>query len=236
MINTLQQRRPQAGVEDLKDREDLSLFRNQVRTFKTNLMTKYAYLNATKNTDFASAVLTKAERVFGKKEIKENVSEFDTDLLRSPSSGTTGELECIARTQELIDSMTTLLSFLDYHLGDPVAMELLSDTLDQARVVLKQNMTVCSVLLCRITLEQSLRRLCERNNIEFEPNEKASSLKDKLGKADVLQAHESKELEARLIYTNKVVHKDIEASREDVVELIEWTDRFTSHFLEGHSR
>lgn len=199
----------------------------------SNLKTDHAYLNARNNTDFASTLLERAERIFGKKEVKENVSEFYTDYLSDPASGA-GKIGCLARTKELIDSMTTLLSYLDYHMGDPVAMELFSDTLAQAREVLKQNMTVCSVLLCRITLEQSLRRLCERNNIEFEPNEKASSLKDKLRKpAGILEAHVSKELEAKLIFENKVIHKDIEPSVEEVEKLIEWTDKFIAHFLEG---
>ena len=205
-----------------------------MRTFISNLKSDFAYLNAENNTDFASTVLNRAERIFGKKEIKENVSEFYADDLHSPASGI-GKAECLVRTKQLLDSMTTLLSYLDYHLGDPVAMELFSDTLAQAREVLKQDMTICSVLLCRITLEQSLRRLCEQNNIEFEPNEKASSLKDKLRKpAGILEVHESKELDAKLTFENKVIHKDIEASREEAEKLIEWTDKFIVHFLEGH--
>ena len=221
--------------EELNNRDDLSLFRSQVRIFLSNLNTEESYLNARNNTKFASTIVDKAERIFGKREIKENVSEFYTDYLHSISTST-DKHDWITRTKELIDSMTTLLSFLDYHLGDPVAMELFSDTLDQAREVLKQNMMVCSVLLCRMTLEQSIHRLCERNNIEYEPNERASSLKDKLGKAGVLQPHELKELEARLIFGNKVVHKDLEANKEKTKELIDWTDKFVSQFLEGHGR
>jgi len=203
-----------------------------VGTFLSNLKTDYAYLNAANNTDFAYTILDRAQRAFGKKEIEENVSDFYGDDLHSPTSSA-GKNECIERTKQLIDSMTTLLSYLDYHLGDPVAVELFSDTLAQAREVLKQDMTICSVLLCRVTLEQSLRRLCERHNIKFEPNEKASSLKDKLRKPDgILEVHESKEVDARLTFENKVIHKDIEASREEAERLIEWTEKFIAHFLE----
>jgi hypothetical protein len=97
----------------LEDREDLSLFRNQVRTFISNLKSDFAYLNAENNTDFASTVLNRAERIFGKKEIKENVSEFYADDLHSPASGI-GKAECLVRTKQLLDSMTTLLSYLEY--------------------------------------------------------------------------------------------------------------------------
>jgi hypothetical protein len=224
---------PDRGGKDLETREDLSLLRNQVRTFISNLRSQGSYLSAENNTSFALAIVKKAERIFGKQEIKENISDFYTDDLHSPAS-VIGRTECLSRTVQLLNSMTTLLSYLDYHLGDPVAMELLSDTLSQARLVLKQDMVICSVLLCRVTLEQSLRRLCERNNIEFEPNEKASSLKDKLRKpAGVLEAYEAKEVEAKLMFENKVIHKEIEAQKEDAAALIEWTDKFIAHSLEG---
>jgi len=216
--------------------EDATLLRNQVRIFIQNLKSRDAYLNAENSTDFALILTQRAEKLFGKKEIKNNVSEFFTDEFEYGSALTLseGEIERNVRIREINDSMVTLLAYLDFHIGDPIAMELFSDTLGQAREVLKQNMTICSVLLCRLTLEQSLRRLCEKNNIEIEPNEKASSLKDKLRKPDgILELHEIKEVDSKLTFENKVLHGEFKASMEEAQKLIDWTEKFIMRFLAG---
>lgn len=216
--------------------EDISLFRNQVRAFIQNLKCSDAYLNAENSTDFALILIQRAEKIFGKREMKDNVSEFFTDEFEHDSLFlfSDGEIERNARIKEISDSMITLLAYLDFHIGDPIAMELFSDTLGQAREVLKRDMAICSVLLCRLTLEQSLRRLCEKNNIEIEPNEKASSLKDKLKKPEgILEVHEWKEVDTKLTFENKVLHGEIKASTEETGKLIDWTEKFITHFLAG---
>ena len=63
---------------------------------------------------------------------------------------------------------------------------------------------------------------------------KCSSLKDKLRKpTGILEPYEAKELEAKLMFANKVIHKEIGAKREDVEPLIDWTEKFTERFLGG---
>ena len=71
--------------------------------FRFNLETNHAYLNADNNTDFASRLIERAERHFGKKEVRDNVSEFYSDYLSDPTSGTLALSRCVGRTKQLIE-------------------------------------------------------------------------------------------------------------------------------------
>lgn len=217
----------------MKKKEDLFLFRNQVRTLYTQLYTDGSFLNADNLTSFAYVLYSRAVGCFGEKEVKNNLPKFSRHQLVSTTSSVGRNLG-LARIRELMDSMGALLAYLDYKLGDPVALELFSDNLAKAREVLDRDMNICSVLLCRVTLEQSLRRLCDRNHIEYAPNEKASTMAEKLRKPNgILEVHEWKELDARLTLENKVIHNETSATKDMAKELIEWTERFIDHYLEG---
>jgi hypothetical protein len=214
--------------------DDLMLYRNQVRVFINNLKTPEAFLNAPQNTEFAIIIYNKAIDFFGEEEIEENVSDFGEDDPPALTSRT-GQQLCFQRTKEILDSMTTLLAYLDFHFGDPIAMELFTDTLSQAQEVLNQGMSICSILLCRITLEQSLRKLCERNNIAIEPKEKAKSLNDKLRKPDgVFEPHLSTEIESKLQFENQVIHNKTTPTKEEAQKYIDWTEAFIKKYIEGN--
>jgi len=214
-------------------RNDLLLLRNQVRVFINNLKTQNAFVNATQNTEYAETILNRAIDFFGEEEIDENVSNFETDYIPAPYTKIGPPLS-IERNKQILDSMTTLLSYMDFHLGDPIAMELFTDTLSQAQEVLNQGMSICSILLCRITLEQSLRKLCDRNNIITEPNERAKRMNEKLKKPDgIFEPHLSTEIESKLQFENQVIHNKIAPTKDEAQKYIDWTEAFIGKYVGG---
>jgi hypothetical protein len=221
------------SAENKVGEEDPFLLKNQVRHHLSRLRKENAYLNANKLTDFSDLLVKRAIHCFGEDQINKNIPAFGREYVHDPINPIL-RFDAVSRIQALIDSMSALLSYLEYELGDPMALELFSNTMSQAESALERDMTVCSVLLCRITLEQSLRRLCERLGMVTSPDERAASLAQKLRKPEgILELHKWKELDAKLTLANKIIHNEEKATKEMAKDLIDWTNRFIDHYLEG---
>ena len=110
-------------------------------------------------------------------------------------------------------STESLYSYIDFHLGDPVARELIGDEVQMARWSLKQGFALCAVLLCRVAKEQTMRRLCERHGIEHPPTAQPSTLAQSLRKENggPLEKYQWKELDSKL--TSRVRSFTIESSQ-----------------------
>lgn len=130
-------------------------------------------------------------------------------------------------------SAQSLYRYLDLRLGDPVARELVGNEVEMARLSLKQGFLVCAVLMCRVAIEQTMRRLCEHNGIEHPPTVQPSTLAQSLRKENggPLEKYQWKELDSRLTFEGEVLHSRVKPTESDVTDLIAWTDKFIDKAL-----
>lgn len=131
---------------------------------------------------------------------------------------------------DVLASVESLLHYLQHKMGDPVASELVGDTVGKARWALKENLPVCAVLLCRVAQEQTMRRLCDRIGIEYAPDTQPGTLADKLRQENggPFEKHVWMAVKAKLSYEGQVLHDRAKPDIEEVTDLIDWTDKFIS--------
>ncbi|MFW9945116.1 MAG: hypothetical protein ACFFB7_08970 [Candidatus Sifarchaeia archaeon] len=130
-------------------------------------------------------------------------------------------------------SAQSLYRYLDLRLGDPVARELVGNEVEMARLSLKQGFLVCAVLMCRVAVEQTMRRLCEHKGIEHPPTAQPSTLAQSLRKENggPLEKYQWKELDSRLTFEGEVLHSRTKPTEGEVTDLIAWTDKFIDKAL-----
>jgi hypothetical protein len=159
---------------------------------------------------------------------KEAKRIFDDDVAKfvvhPPSYGFAGGIRA---------SATSLLSYLDHHLGDPIARSLVGDAIQNARWASKQGLPLCAVMLCRVAQEQTMKRLCERYSIQYPPGILPGALAQLLrkDKGGPLESHQLNDLESKITFEGQVLHDRTQPTQEDVAELIEWTERFVDRWL-----
>lgn len=132
----------------------------------------------------------------------------------------------------------TLNALLDYYnttYGDPVSQEIIDNGLAQASEVLsdstqKHPIIVASVFI-RISIEQTLRSLCNLNQIQHGPTTKAKILNEKLCGADVYTSDVMSDIQSHLDFLNAIVHGKASPPIEKVRESLEWSNRFISRYL-----
>ena len=159
---------------------------------------------------------------------KETKKMFDDDVAKfvvhPPSFGHAGGIRATG---------ISLLSFLDHHLGDPIARSLVGDSIQNARWASKQGLPLCAVMLCRVAQEQTMKRVCERYSIQFPPDIQPGALAQLLRKekGGPLESHQYKELESKITLEGRALHDRTQPTQDDVTELIEWTERFVDKWL-----
>lgn len=207
--------------------DDRTILRSQVKSLLNQIYSKNSPYMADELTECAESLQARAKKYFGVKDIEELTSDFATFSVTSGSSSSK------ERIVQLSASMNMLLSFLDMKIGDPVAVELLTDTIDKARQALRDRYIPCAVLLCRVALEQSFRRLCDRHNIEYALTEGASSLAQKLREpAGPFDKTVWKTIDANITAMNVIIHPDTKGTVEQATELINWAEKIIERYIE----
>lgn len=225
-INTQRPMTDPVGGIWLITTSDKLLLRNQVKALLRQLESRGAPRNATKLSGVAATILARACESFDRSEIEDYVTTFSFDFAFD------GSRHAQERVLQLHDSMSLLSAYIDFKIGDPVAAELLTDTLREARALHKQGHLVCSALLCRLPLEQALKRMCDQRGIEYETTERAARLNEKLYKKGILEKSEWKDVDMRLTTENDIIHGNSTPNDKDILELLEWTGRFIANWLE----
>lgn len=131
-------------------------------------------------------------------------------------------------------SAISLLDFLDFKLRDPVAMRVIGSGIETAKWAMNQDLLQYSVLICRVLKEQTMKRLCDRYEIEYPPSIQPGALAESLRKENdgPFEKHQWMDLQAKLTYEGDVIHGKVTPRKEDVSELISWTDRFIERWLD----
>ena len=120
-----------------------------------------------------------------------------------------------------------------FDLRSLICAELLGDFLDQAERLSEDGYFIPAACLAGAVLEDSLRKLCEKNNIPISEKTKIDILNVELAKQNVYSKLTQKEITAKADIRNNADHGHFNKfTNDDVNNMIKWIRRFESEFLE----
>lgn len=120
-----------------------------------------------------------------------------------------------------------------FDLRSLVAAELLGDFIDQAETLVKDGYHVPAASLAGAVLEDTLRKLCHRNNIPVPEKTKIDKLNADLARAGVYNKLVQKRITALADIRNNADHGHFDKfSSDDVEDMVKWLRRFTADYLE----
>lgn len=113
-----------------------------------------------------------------------------------------------------------------------ISAELLADFLEQAEVLLQNGYYNPAASLAGAVLEDSLRKICEKNGIPVAEKTKIDTLNSDLAKAGIYNKLVQKQITANADIRNNADHGHFEKFTEkDVEDMIKWIQRFESEHL-----
>lgn len=119
-----------------------------------------------------------------------------------------------------------------FDLRSLISAEILGDFIDQAEELLSKNYYVAAASLSGAVLEDSLRRICEINQIEVPEKTSIEIFNVALVKAEIYNKLKQKQITAWADLRNKADHgKFKEVKKDDVGNMIEWVKKFQYEFL-----
>lgn len=123
-------------------------------------------------------------------------------------------------------------SDLLFEIKSLVAAEVLEDFLTQADILLNNGYYVPSASLAGAVLEDTLRKLSERNGIPVPDKTKIDSLNSELARNNIYDKLVQKRITALADIRNNADHGHFEKfSKDDVEDMLKWINRFTSDYL-----
>ena len=109
---------------------------------------------------------------------------------------------------------------------------MLDDFLSQAEALLEQGFHAAAASLAGAVLEDTLRRLCDKNSISYGTKTKIDSLNSDLAKANAYDKLIQKEITAKADLRNNADHGHFAKVRaEDVADMVRWIRRFVTDYL-----
>jgi len=113
-----------------------------------------------------------------------------------------------------------------------VAAELLEDFISQAQILLDSGFYVPAASLTGAIIEDTLRKLSEKNGINVPEKTKIDSLNSELAKRGVYDKLIQKRITALADIRNNADHGHFDKfTKADVEDMIKWTIRFTADYL-----
>lgn len=113
-----------------------------------------------------------------------------------------------------------------------ISAEILDDFLEQAEVLFKNGYHIPAASLTGAVLEDSLRKICEKNSIEIPEKTKIDSLNSELAKAGIYNKLVQKEITAKADIRNNADHGHFDKfTKDDVADMIKWIRRFEYEHL-----
>lgn len=114
-----------------------------------------------------------------------------------------------------------------------IAAELLGDFMDQAEALLTAGYHVPAASLSGAILEDSMRKLCEKHNINYTAKSGIYSLNSELAQNTIYDKLIMKRITAIADIRNNTDHGNFDKFiKEDVTDMIKWFGRFTSDYLQ----
>lgn len=113
-----------------------------------------------------------------------------------------------------------------------IRADLIDDLLTQAEVLLENKFHIPAASLAGAVLEDTLRKLCEKNIISYPEKTNINSLNAELSRADIYDKLIQKEITAKADLRNSADHGLFDKVKYvDVIDMIRWVRRFVSDFL-----
>ena len=110
--------------------------------------------------------------------------------------------------------------------------EILDDFLEQAEILLKSDYCIPAASLTGAVLEDSLRKICEKNTIKVPDRTKIDSLNSELAKAGIYNKLVQKQITAQADIRNNADHGHFDKfTKDDVENMIKWVRRFELEYL-----
>ena len=139
----------------------------------------------------------------------------------------------------IVQIHATLRGLLDYcnsMMGDPVSQGIIDDYLMQAVSVLndekEKHPAILASVFIRVSLEQSLKSLCNINDIPYGKGERATNLNSKLQNKNVYPKYIMDEIDQKLKLLNGVIHSDPEQPPLNKIrEALDWSNKFIYQYL-----
>lgn len=113
-----------------------------------------------------------------------------------------------------------------------VRADLLDDFLSQAEMLLEEEYHIAAALLAGGVLEDTLRKLCEKQGIPYPNKTSIDSLNISLAKANVYDKLIQKEITAKTDLRNNAAHAHFDkVKNDDVADMIKWIRRFVRDYI-----
>jgi hypothetical protein len=115
-----------------------------------------------------------------------------------------------------------------------VRAELLNDFLAQAEVLLKQGYHIAATSLAGAVLEDTLRKLCDKNVIPYDPAKSSlNTLNNELARAEVYDKLVQKKITVEADLRNSADHGQFDqVNPKDVADMLSWVRRFVEEHLD----
>jgi len=113
-----------------------------------------------------------------------------------------------------------------------ISAELLGDFLEQAETLYNEGYIIPAASMTGAILEDSLRKLCQKNSIAIPEKTKIGGLNSDLARAGVYSVLVQKEITAKADIRNNADHGHYDKfTKDDVVDMIKWVGRFEADYL-----
>jgi HEPN domain-containing protein len=113
-----------------------------------------------------------------------------------------------------------------------VNAEILGDFMEQAERLLEENYYVPAASLAGAVLEDTLRKLCDKNGLTYPDKTTIDRLNADLAKAGIYDKLVQKRITALADIRNNADHGKFDKfAREDVEDMVKWLRRFTADYL-----
>lgn len=114
-----------------------------------------------------------------------------------------------------------------------VRADLLGSFIEQAETLLKEGYYVPAASLAGAVLEDTLRKMCDQQNVSYPEKTNINALNTLLAKATVYNKLTQKEITAKADIRNSADHgKFKQFAESDVKDMVKWVQRFVSKHLE----
>ena len=108
-----------------------------------------------------------------------------------------------------------------------VTKNILDTIIDEARTLLKAKYKDATAIYCRVIIETSMKKLCDKNKITYRKKEKLSTISDKLRKEGYLTLSEWRQIQAWSDIGNSAAHgKFNEYTEAEVNTMLDGIENF----------
>jgi len=180
----------------------------------------YLYVNEPLFTKWIASSLNLLEKTFGN---KSNLTMFFKDVINSDKNWYNILIDSRAI---LVSAKTEIEKGFLYNIKFLVAEEFYDSMIVYGKELLKNNLLIPSAVIGRIVIEDTLKKLCEKNEVPFDPTWKNSRINGELRKSGVYTLPMERRVQAFLDIGNSAAHgKTDDFSKNDIEDMFKFIEK-----------